>query len=124
MLCLRSCRLSWDLEVERVYPKLSSIGFMMRISGADQVAWVMTGVKALTEVCWEVLEVEAVVDIMSSRGRLKIWLWICKSWRGGVLWPSFHKKTGYIPPSPKSNPSSNPISRRDDWCHRCYGPVE
>ena len=107
MLCLRSCRLSWDLEVERVYPKLSSIGFMMRISGADQVVWVMTGVKALTEVCWGMPDVE---DIMSSRGRLKIWLWIYKSWRGRELWPSVHKKTGYIPPSPKSNPSTgNPI---------------
>ena len=74
MLCLRSCRLSWDLEVERVYPKLSSIGFMMRISGADQVVWVMTGVKALTEVCWGMPEVEADVDIMDSRGKLKIWL--------------------------------------------------
>ena len=65
MLCLRSCRLSWDLEVERVYPKLSSIGFIMRISGADQVVWVMTGVKALT-VCWGMLEVEAYIDIVNG----------------------------------------------------------
>ena len=47
---------------------------MMRISGADQVVWVMTGVKALTEVCWGMPEVEADVDIMDSRGKLKIWL--------------------------------------------------
>ena len=66
MLCLRSCRLSWDLEVERVYPKLSSIGFMTRISGADQVVWVMTGVKALTDVCWGMPEVDADVDIVNG----------------------------------------------------------
>ena len=122
MLCLRSCRLSWDLEVERVYPKLSSIGFMMRIAGADQVVWVMTGVKALTDVCWGMLEVEAAVDIVS--GRLETWLWIRKSWRGRELWPSFDNKPGYIPPSPKSNFSSNPISIRDDCCHRCHGHVK
>ena len=50
MLCLLSCRLSWDLEVERVYPKFSSIGFMECVSGADRVVWVMTGVKGLTDV--------------------------------------------------------------------------
>jgi hypothetical protein len=52
--------------VERVYPKLSSIGFKMRISGADQVVWVMTGVKALTEVCSGMLEVDADVDIVNG----------------------------------------------------------
>ena len=66
VLCLWSCRLSWDLEVERVYPKLSSIGFMIRISGADQVVWVMTGVKALTDVRWGVPEVDAGVDISNG----------------------------------------------------------
>ena len=67
MLCLWSCRLSWDLEGEKVYPKLSSIGFMMRTSGADQAVWVMTGVKAVTDVCWGVPEVDAGVDIVNEQ---------------------------------------------------------
>ena len=66
MLCLLSCRLSWDLEVERLYPKFSSIGFMVCVSGADRVVWVMTGVKGLTEVCWGITEVEAGVDIVNG----------------------------------------------------------
>ena len=61
MLCLLSCRLSWDLEVKRVYPKLSSIGFMMCASGADRVVWVMTGIKGLTDV-----EVDTGVDIVNG----------------------------------------------------------
>jgi hypothetical protein len=52
--------------VERVYPKLSSIGFMMRVSGVDQVVWVMTGVKGLTDVSWGVMEVDAGVDIVNG----------------------------------------------------------
>ena len=58
MLCLLSCRLSRDFEVKRVYPKLSSIGFMMHVSGADRVAWGYD--KGLTDVCWEIPEVDAV----------------------------------------------------------------
>ena len=66
MLCLLSCRLSWDLEVERVYPKLSSMGFIMCVSGADRVVWVMTGVKGTTGVCWGMAEVDATVDIVNG----------------------------------------------------------
>ena len=49
----------------RVYPKLSSIGFMMRASGADRMAWAMIGVKELTVMCWRLLEVDANVDIVN-----------------------------------------------------------
>jgi hypothetical protein len=49
-----------------VYPKLSSIGSMMRIPGSDQVVWVMTDVKALT-VCWGMPEMEADVDIVNEQ---------------------------------------------------------
>ena len=44
---------------QSVYPKLSSIGFIVRISGADRMVWVMTGVKGLTDVCWGIPEVDA-----------------------------------------------------------------
>ena len=90
MLCLLSCRLSWDLEVEKVYPKLSSIGFMMRVSGADQVVWVMIGVKALTDMCWGMLEVDAGVDIVN--GYVSGWCWKLgfgyTNVRVRELWPS------------------------------------
>ena len=52
--------------MERVYPKRSSIGFMMCISGADQVVRVMTGVKGLIDVCWGMPEVDAAVDIVNG----------------------------------------------------------
>ena len=52
--------------MERVYPKLWSIGFMMHISAAEKVVWVMTGVKALTDVCGGMLEVDAGVDIVNE----------------------------------------------------------
>ena len=46
---------------------------MIRVSGVDQVVWVMTGVKGLTDVCWGMLEVDAGVDIVNE------WL----DWRPG-----------------------------------------
>ena len=106
MLCLLSCRLSWDLEVERVYPKLSSIGFMTCVSGADRVAWVITGIKGLTDVCWGIPEVDEAVDIVKGgNSGVQVgpdtWLECRRKWG---LWPSFNKKPGYIPPSPKTNP--------------------
>jgi hypothetical protein len=39
---------------------------MMRVSGADRMIWVMTGVKGLTDVCWGIPEVDAGVVIVNG----------------------------------------------------------
>ena len=65
---------------------------MIRVSGVDQVVWVMTGVKGLTDVCWGMLEVDAGVDIVNE------WL----DWRPGFGYANAGGNGGYGHPLTRS----------------------